>query len=126
MTPQLDALRAGTIGTGVLPDGRRAGVSVAPASTLRIRLKGLAFRRIDPGTARPRVAVARRRGNRTPRVPGRSRRPAARGDQPGRTVRALADRRERRQCSGRTGCLLMIETRLNALMVTATQITAAV
>ncbi|MFI9252030.1 LysR family transcriptional regulator [Streptomyces sp. NPDC053069] len=44
------------------------GVSLAPASIRRIRLKGVAFRRIDPGTARTRVAVAWRRNDRNPLV----------------------------------------------------------
>ncbi|MEU8032389.1 LysR family transcriptional regulator [Streptomyces sp. NPDC049099] len=44
------------------------GVSLAPASIRRIRLKGVAFRRIDPGTARTRVAVAWRRNDRSPLV----------------------------------------------------------
>ncbi|MGV9503313.1 LysR family transcriptional regulator [Streptomyces sp. NPDC003642] len=34
------------------------GVSLAPAGIRRIRLRGVAFRRIEPGTARTRVAVA--------------------------------------------------------------------
>ncbi len=34
------------------------GVSVAPAGIRRIRLRGVAFRRLGPGTARTRVAVA--------------------------------------------------------------------
>ncbi|MGW1805529.1 LysR family transcriptional regulator [Streptomyces sp. NPDC002078] len=44
------------------------GVSVAPASIRRIRLKDVAFRRIVPGTARTRVAVAWRRNDRNPLV----------------------------------------------------------
>lgn len=44
------------------------GVSVAPASIRRIRLKGVAFRRIEPGTARTRVAVAWRKNDRNPLV----------------------------------------------------------
>ncbi|GGW70821.1 LysR family transcriptional regulator [Streptomyces lucensis JCM 4490] len=44
------------------------GVSVAPASIRRIRLRGVAFRRIDPGTARTGVAVAWRRNDRDPLV----------------------------------------------------------
>ncbi|MFI2205347.1 LysR family transcriptional regulator [Streptomyces sp. NPDC020192] len=44
------------------------GVSVAPASIRRIRLKGVAFRRIEPGTARTRVAVAWREGDANPLV----------------------------------------------------------
>ncbi|MGW7821691.1 LysR family transcriptional regulator [Streptomyces puniciscabiei] len=49
------------VGTGL-------GVAVAPASIRRIRLKGVAFRRIVPGTARTRVAVAWRRNDRDPLV----------------------------------------------------------
>lgn len=44
------------------------GVSLAPASIRRIRLKGVAFRRIEPDTARTRVAVAWRRNDRSPLV----------------------------------------------------------
>ncbi|MEU9795921.1 LysR family transcriptional regulator [Streptomyces sparsogenes] len=44
------------------------GVSLAPASIRRIRLKGVAFRRIKPGTARTRVAVAWRKDDRNPLV----------------------------------------------------------
>jgi DNA-binding transcriptional LysR family regulator len=44
------------------------GVSVAPASIRCIRLKDVAFRRIVPGTARTRVAVAWRRNDRNPLV----------------------------------------------------------
>jgi DNA-binding transcriptional LysR family regulator len=44
------------------------GVSLAPASIRRIRLKGVAFRRIEPGTDRTRVAVAWRRNDRNPLV----------------------------------------------------------
>ncbi|MEU6508895.1 LysR family transcriptional regulator [Streptomyces sp. NPDC046942] len=44
------------------------GVSVAPACIRRIRLKGVAFRRIEPGTARTRVAVAWREGDGNPLV----------------------------------------------------------
>lgn len=44
------------------------GVSLAPASIRRIRLRGVAFRRIDPGTARTRVAVAWRRNDHDPLV----------------------------------------------------------
>ncbi|MEV6112951.1 LysR family transcriptional regulator [Streptomyces sp. NPDC052109] len=44
------------------------GVSVAPASIRRIRLRGVAFRPVDPGTARTRVAVAWRRNDRSPLV----------------------------------------------------------
>jgi len=39
------------------------GVSLAPASIRRIRLKGVAFRRIEPSTARTRVAVAWRKND---------------------------------------------------------------
>lgn len=49
------------VGTGL-------GVSLAPASIRRIRLKGVAFRRIEPGTTRTRVAVAWRRIDQNPLV----------------------------------------------------------
>ncbi|MEU0058668.1 LysR family transcriptional regulator [Streptomyces sp. NPDC006334] len=39
------------------------GVSLAPASIRRMRLKGVAFRRIEPSTARTRVAVAWRKND---------------------------------------------------------------
>ncbi|MFC8449307.1 LysR family transcriptional regulator [Kitasatospora sp. NPDC057223] len=44
------------------------GVSVAPASIRRLRLKGVAFRRTDPDTARTRVAVAWREDDPNPLV----------------------------------------------------------
>ncbi|MEV5571874.1 LysR substrate-binding domain-containing protein [Spirillospora sp. NPDC052269] len=44
------------------------GVSLAPASIRRIRLKGVAFRRIEPATARTRVAVAWRESDQNPLV----------------------------------------------------------
>ncbi|MFE3182922.1 LysR family transcriptional regulator [Streptomyces violascens] len=44
------------------------GVSLAPESIRRIRLKGVAFRRIEPGTARTRVAVAWRKNDPNPLV----------------------------------------------------------
>ncbi|MET9971864.1 LysR family transcriptional regulator, partial [Streptomyces sp. NPDC006356] len=44
------------------------GVSLAPASIRRIRLKGVAFRRIEPGDARTRVAVAWREDDQSPLV----------------------------------------------------------
>ncbi|MFE1882005.1 LysR family transcriptional regulator [Streptomyces diastatochromogenes] len=44
------------------------GVSLAPAGIRRIRLKGVAFRRIAPGTARTRVAVAWREADPNPLV----------------------------------------------------------
>lgn len=44
------------------------GVSLAPASIRRIRLKGVAFRRIDPNDARTRVAVAWRKDDPNPLV----------------------------------------------------------
>ncbi|MCX4825819.1 LysR family transcriptional regulator [Streptomyces sp. NBC_01142] len=44
------------------------GVSLAPASIRRIRLKGVAFRRIEPSTARTRVAVAWRKNDQNPLV----------------------------------------------------------
>ena len=44
------------------------GVSLAPASIRRIRLKGVAFRRTEPDTARTRVAIAWREDDRNPLV----------------------------------------------------------
>ncbi|MFD7769660.1 LysR family transcriptional regulator [Streptomyces sp. NPDC059787] len=44
------------------------GVSLAPASIRRIRLKGVAFRAVSPGTARTHVAVAWRRNDPNPLV----------------------------------------------------------
>ncbi|GAA4610427.1 LysR family transcriptional regulator [Actinoallomurus liliacearum] len=44
------------------------GVSLAPASIRRIRLKSVAFRRIEPGIARTRVAVAWRKNDHNPLV----------------------------------------------------------
>ena len=44
------------------------GVSLAPDSIRRIRLKGVAFRKIEPGTARTRVAVAWRGNDPNPLV----------------------------------------------------------
>ncbi|MFD7126161.1 MULTISPECIES: LysR family transcriptional regulator [Streptomyces] len=44
------------------------GVSLAPASIRRIRLKGVAFRRIEPGAARTRVAVAWQKHDKNPLV----------------------------------------------------------
>ncbi|MFE9406416.1 LysR family transcriptional regulator [Streptomyces sp. NPDC006530] len=44
------------------------GVSVAPAGIRRIRLKGVAFRGLGPGTARTRVAVAWRTDHANPLV----------------------------------------------------------
>ncbi|MFE0875966.1 LysR family transcriptional regulator [Streptomyces smyrnaeus] len=44
------------------------GVSLAPESTRRIRLKGVAFRKIEPNTAHPKVAVAWRRNNPNPLI----------------------------------------------------------
>ncbi|MGW0811695.1 LysR family transcriptional regulator [Streptomyces viridiviolaceus] len=49
------------VGTGL-------GVSLAPASIRRIRLKGVAFRGIEPSTARTRVAVAWRKNDPNPLV----------------------------------------------------------
>ncbi|MFB7425573.1 LysR family substrate-binding domain-containing protein [Streptomyces hydrogenans] len=46
------------------------GVSPAPASIRRIRLKGVAFRGITPATARTRVAVAWRESDTNPLIPG--------------------------------------------------------
>lgn len=45
------------------------GVSLAPESIRRIRLKGVAFRKIEPNTARTRVAGAWRKRNSNPLVP---------------------------------------------------------
>jgi DNA-binding transcriptional LysR family regulator len=45
------------------------GVSLAPESIRRIRLRGVAFRRLEPATARTRVAVAWRRNDSHPLVP---------------------------------------------------------
>lgn len=44
------------------------GVSVAPAGIRRLRLKGVAYRRLEPGIARTRVAVAWRESNTNPLV----------------------------------------------------------
>ncbi|MET7861470.1 LysR family transcriptional regulator [Streptomyces sp. NPDC005318] len=44
------------------------GVSLAPASIRRIRLKGVAFRGIEPSNARTRVAVAWRKNDQNPLV----------------------------------------------------------
>ncbi len=44
------------------------GVSLAPASIRRIRLKGVAFRGIEPGAPRTRVAVAWRKNDQNPLV----------------------------------------------------------
>ncbi|MGW2387513.1 LysR family transcriptional regulator [Streptomyces sp. NPDC001658] len=44
------------------------GVSLAPAGIRRIRLKGVAYRRITPDTARTRVAVAWRENDQNPLV----------------------------------------------------------
>ncbi|MFF4817743.1 LysR substrate-binding domain-containing protein [Kitasatospora sp. NPDC001309] len=48
--------------------GAGLGVSLAPAGIRRIRLRGVAFRRIDPAAARTRVAVAWRADDRSPLV----------------------------------------------------------
>lgn len=45
------------------------GVSLAPESIRRIRLKGVAFRKIEPDTAHTRVAVAWRKNDSNPLVP---------------------------------------------------------
>lgn len=45
------------------------GVSLAPESIRRIRLKGVAFRRIEPNAVRTRVAVAWRKNDSNPLVP---------------------------------------------------------
>ncbi|MFJ8743840.1 LysR substrate-binding domain-containing protein [Embleya sp. NPDC127516] len=44
------------------------GVSLAPASIRRIRLRGVAFRTIDPDAPRTRVAVAWRKEDDSPLV----------------------------------------------------------
>ncbi|WP_067828176.1 LysR family transcriptional regulator [Actinomadura kijaniata] len=44
------------------------GVSLAPASIRRIRLRGVAFRRIAPGSTRTRVAAAWRRDDHNPLI----------------------------------------------------------
>ncbi|CNE46503.1 LysR family transcriptional regulator [Mycobacterium tuberculosis] len=44
------------------------GVSLAPQSIRRIRLKGIAFRKIEPNTTRTRVAVAWRKNDQSPLV----------------------------------------------------------
>jgi DNA-binding transcriptional LysR family regulator len=44
------------------------GVSVAPACIRRIRLEGVAFPALEPGTARTRVAIGRRRNDPNPLV----------------------------------------------------------
>ncbi len=48
--------------------GAGLGVSLAPASIRRIRLRGVAFRAVEPGTVRTRVAVAWRREDPNPLV----------------------------------------------------------
>jgi DNA-binding transcriptional LysR family regulator len=48
--------------------GMGLGVSLAPASIRRIRLTGVAYRRIEPDTARTTVALGWRRGDRNPLV----------------------------------------------------------
>lgn len=48
--------------------GAGLGVSLAPAGIRRIRLHGVAFRRLDPGTARTLVAAAWRADDRSPLV----------------------------------------------------------
>ncbi|PZG23673.1 LysR family transcriptional regulator [Nonomuraea aridisoli] len=48
--------------------GAGLGVSVAPASIRRVRLQGVAFRRIEPGDVRTRVAMAWRRNDTNPLV----------------------------------------------------------
>ncbi|MEU5825881.1 LysR family transcriptional regulator [Streptomyces sp. NPDC047803] len=50
------------VGTGL-------GVSLAPESIRRIRLKGVAFRRIEPDAVRTRVAVAWRKNDPNPLIP---------------------------------------------------------
>ncbi|MFC9750885.1 LysR family transcriptional regulator [Streptomyces niveus] len=51
------------VGTGL-------GVSLAPESIRRIRLKGVAFRRVEPDTVHTRVAVAWRKNDPNPLVSG--------------------------------------------------------
>ncbi|RKT18633.1 LysR family transcriptional regulator [Streptomyces sp. 1114.5] len=48
--------------------GAGLGVSLAPAGIRQLRLRGVAFRRIDPGTARTEVAVAWRGNDPNPLV----------------------------------------------------------
>ncbi|MCX4756995.1 LysR family transcriptional regulator [Kitasatospora purpeofusca] len=48
--------------------GAGLGVSLAPASIRRIRLRGVAFRAVEPSTVRTRVAVAWRRDDPNPLV----------------------------------------------------------
>lgn len=45
------------------------GVSLAPASIRRLRLQGIAFRGIEPDTARTRVALAWRQNDHNPLIP---------------------------------------------------------
>jgi hypothetical protein len=58
----------GGVADRVCPRGYRSGHIPAPASIRRIRLKGVAFRRIEPSTARTRVAVAWRKNDQNPLV----------------------------------------------------------
>jgi DNA-binding transcriptional LysR family regulator len=44
------------------------GVSIAPASIRRVRLRGVAFRPIEPSAARTSVTAARRKDNRNPLI----------------------------------------------------------
>ncbi|MEU8102647.1 LysR substrate-binding domain-containing protein [Nonomuraea muscovyensis] len=46
------------------------GVSLAPAGIRRVRLAGVAYRRVTPGTARTTVALCHRRDDRSPLVAG--------------------------------------------------------
>ncbi|MER8039239.1 LysR family transcriptional regulator [Streptomyces hydrogenans] len=67
------------------------GVSLAPESIRRIRLQGVAYRRVTPATARTRVAVAWRVNDPNPLIPGIL--AALRhepGDGPGRSRRSSA------------------------------------
>ncbi len=73
------------------------GMSLAPASIRRIRLEGVTFRGIGPGTPRTRVAVAWRKNDQNPLVasllsaiskdpPTPCRPRSQRGDAPARTL----------------------------------------
>jgi DNA-binding transcriptional LysR family regulator len=65
------------------------GVSLAPASIRRIRLKGLAFRRIQPDAPRTRVAAARRRNDPNPLTASLL---AALGQDPQEAMKSRSDR----------------------------------
>lgn len=51
------------VGTGL-------GLSLAPKSIRRIRIKGVTFRKVEPDTVRTRVAVAWRKNDPNPLIPG--------------------------------------------------------